>query len=72
MPDIDADLRFLLDTVHECPNAYAIRTCPLSNYRSLDDETREKGLAAMSEEERRQVVRHCSYCIRFYGLAQHL
>jgi len=72
MPDVDADLRFLLDTISECPNARAIRTCPLSSYRGMDAEARQIALAAISEEERRQFVRHCSYCIRFYGLAQHL
>ena len=72
MPDLDPDLRFLLETIDDCPNAHAIRVCPLSDYRTLDAETQYEALSAMDERERRQLVRHCTYCIRFYGLAQHL
>ena len=72
MPNLDPDLRFLLETVDDCPNAHAIRVCPLSPYRELDEEAQHETLSAMEEGERRQLVQHCTYCIRFYGLAQHL
>ncbi len=72
MTDIDPNLRFLLETVDQCPNEHAIRVCPLSSYRALKAEVQYEALSALSEPERRQLVRHCTYCIRFYGLAQHL
>ena len=72
MPALDPDLHFLLETVDDCPNAHAIRVCPLSSYRALKDEVQHETLSALTEPERRQLVRHCTYCIRFYGLAQHL
>ena len=72
MPELDPDLRFLLETVTDCPNAHAIQACPLSEYRTLDPETRQIAIAAINEQERKHLTRHCKYCIRFYGLAQHL
>ncbi len=72
MTDLDPDLHFLLETVDKCPNEHAIRVCPLSSYRTLKAEVQHEALSALSEPERRQLVRHCTYCIRFYGLAQHL
>ena len=72
MPDLDPDLRFLVETVAECPNAHAIQACPLSSYRALDAEARQEAISAINERERRHLSQHCKYCIRFYGLAQHL
>lgn len=72
MPELDPDLRFLLETVTDCPNAHAIQACPLSAYRTLDPKARRDAIADISEQDRRHLTRHCKYCIRFYGLAQHL
>ena len=72
MSELDPDLRFLLETITDCPNAHAIQACPLSEYRTLDPKARWQAIKAISKQERRDLTRHCKYCIRFYGLAQHL
>ena len=72
MADLDADLRFLLDTITDCPNGKAVRVCPLSSYRALDAEAKQEAIAKLGKLERQYLVRHCNYCIRFYGLTQHL
>ena len=76
MSELDPDLRFLLETITDCPNAHAIQACPLSEYRTLDPKARwqeeYEQILDDAKQERRDLTRHCKYCIRFYGLAQHL
>ncbi len=72
MPRYEANLHFLLNTISECPNANAIRECPLTSYRQLDVQAQNEALSKLSQEERQSLVRHCKYCVRFYGLAQQL